>query len=158
MTGYTISSDGTDLAFTNPRIRIWISKSADSDTDSDLDKSLKWILCQTKNNKISHYSYIDKLDRLFANKNNKSDKWFQNNSNSIQNVTNSLENFTNLLQNLTNLMRKVYNTQNFSLQNQNPNPCVFTSNPTRIRIWEFRSDFSDSDIRPITNLNCLHFF
>ena len=49
-------------------------------------------------------------------------------------------------------MRKVYNTQNFSLQNQNPNPCVFTSNPTRIRIWEFRSDFSDSDsdIRPIT--------
>ena len=49
-------------------------------------------------------------------------------------------------------MRKVYNAQNFSLQNQNPNPCVFTSNPTRIRIWEFRSDFSDSDIRPITSV------
>ena len=34
-----------------------------------------------------------------------------------------------------------------------PNPCVFTSNPTRI--WEFRSDFSDSDsdIRPITTYN-----
>ena len=53
------------------------------------------------------------------------------------------------MKNLSNLMQKVYNTQNFSIQNQNPNPCVFTSNPTRIR--KFRSDFSDSHIWPIIN-------
>ena len=125
---------GFGFEFWNPRIRIRILSLA------NIFEMIS--LSDEKQQKFTLFTYWQ---------NNKSDKWFQTNSNSIQNVTNSVENFTNLLQNLSNLVGKVYNAQNFSLQNQNLNPCVFTSNPTRIRIWEFRSDFSDSDIRPITS-------
>ena len=58
-------SDGTDWTFKNPRIRI---------RTLSLDNILKWILCQTKNNKNSHHSHIEKIRRLFAIKNNKIDK------------------------------------------------------------------------------------
>ena len=77
------------------------------------------------------------MHRLYANKSDKSVILLQNNSGSFGNLTNYLENFANLLQGLASLLREVC-----------PNQCVFTSNPARI--WEFRPDFSDSDIRPIT--------
>ena len=65
---------GFGFEFQNPRIRIRILS---------LDNIFEMISLPDKKRQNSHHSHIDKIHRLFANKNNKSDKLFQNNSISI---------------------------------------------------------------------------